>query len=149
MSQSLPEPGDVADVSALILQYLDFYRSEVIRKVEGLDEDVARTRAEPFGWSPLEMLNHLAHVERRWFVWGFLAEPTEQPWGDRGPDDRWTVPPGAGAEQLAATLLAGGRRTRAVVGAAALDERARVGGRFPSDGPEPPRLLGILLHVLQ
>ncbi|GAA2747054.1 hypothetical protein GCM10010440_41320 [Kitasatospora cinereorecta] len=28
----------------------------------------------PSGWSPLELVKHLAHMERRRLRWGFLAE---------------------------------------------------------------------------
>ena len=33
-----------------------------------------RTSRVPSGWTPLELLSHVLHMERRWFVWGFLGE---------------------------------------------------------------------------
>jgi uncharacterized damage-inducible protein DinB len=161
MSPSLPEPGESADVAGLFLTYLDFYRAEVVRKVAGLPDAVARERRAPFGWSPLELLNHLVHMERRWFVWGFAGEAVDDPWGERDHDDRWAVGRDVGLDDLRAALDAGAERTRAIVTAAPLDQSARPGGRFgpgdPSaerhggDGEDggPPRLAAILFHVLQ
>jgi len=72
----------------------------------------------------------------------------DRPWGDNGEDDRWRVGPEETADSLLNALRAGGRRTRAIVEAARLDDAARVGGRFDSDA-EAPVLERILLHVLQ
>ncbi len=30
-------------------------------------------------WTPIELLKHLVYMERRWLVWGFLAEPVPDP----------------------------------------------------------------------
>ena len=62
-----------------------------MRKVASLPEAEQRASRLPSGWSPLELLSHLAHMERRWFVWGFLGEDVDDPWGDDR-DDRWHVP---------------------------------------------------------
>jgi hypothetical protein len=37
------------------------------------------------------MLAHLAHMERRWLVWGFLGERLDEPFGDER-DGRWHAP---------------------------------------------------------
>ncbi|MHA6758011.1 mycothiol transferase [Streptacidiphilus sp. PAMC 29251] len=70
-----------ADPAALLLGFLDYYRSAVARKIEGLSEEELRTSRLPSGWSPLQLLNHLVYMERRWLVWGFLAEPIPSPSG--------------------------------------------------------------------
>ncbi len=78
-----PEPRpDTGDPSTLFARYLDWYRETVIAKVAALDAVDRRTSRLPSGWTPLEMLTHLAHMERRWLVWGFLGEDVEDPWGD-------------------------------------------------------------------
>ncbi|MCW2525670.1 MAG: hypothetical protein JWM76_530, partial [Pseudonocardiales bacterium] len=75
-STFLPEPSDqVADPRELLLAYLDFYRDTAVRKVSGLTELQARSSRLPSGWTPLELLNHLRYMERRWLHWGFAAEP--------------------------------------------------------------------------
>jgi uncharacterized damage-inducible protein DinB len=148
MSLPLPEPGtSLADPAQLLLSYLDFYRSEILRKLDGLDEGASRQSRLPSGWSPLELLSHLVHMERRWLVWGFAGEQVAEPWGDQGVDGRWQVGPDVTLELLAAELLDGGERTRAIVASADLAQVAPPGPRF--QGPQTATLSWILFHVLQ
>ena len=143
---ALPEPApDTADPSELFARYLDFYRETVVRKVESLPEAELRRSRLPSGWTPIELLVHLAYMERRWMVWGFLGEQVDDPWGD-AKDDRWHVPDDVTVEQLVTTLRDVGERTTAVLASHPLDEAARTGGRFDAD---PPTLAWICFHVLQ
>jgi uncharacterized damage-inducible protein DinB len=142
------KPGrQESDPSALLLGFLDHYRSVVIRKLEGLSDAELRTSRVPSGWTPLELINHLRYMERRWFVWGFLAEPVDAPHGDEV-DGRWTVAAGASVADLTAALRATGERTREIVSAAALSDVAKLGGRFRRED-EAPTLGWILAYVLQ
>lgn len=143
---------DSANPSEQVVAYLDYYRSVVDRKLEGLSDAQLRTSVLPSGWTPLEMLTHLVHMERRWFVWGFLGEQVTRPWGDTDddrPESPWHVPDGVGRDELIAALHEGGVRTRDILTSHDLAERAAVGGRFASDGDTPPTLLWICFHVLQ
>jgi uncharacterized damage-inducible protein DinB len=142
---------DSADPAAQFAAYLDYYRATVARKVEGLGDAELHASTLPSGWAPLEMLIHLVHMERRWFVWGFLGEQVAEPWGDHAggdPKGAWRVPDGVTAAELVDRLHAGGERTRAVLAAHDLAERGAVGGRFDA-GTTPPALLWICFHVLQ
>ena len=57
----------------MFLGYPDYFRERAIGKVSPLPPaEVVRSRL-PSGWSPLELLLHLRHVERRWLEWGFLG----------------------------------------------------------------------------
>jgi len=141
-----PEPaGDTADPAVLFARYLDFYRETVIRKVGSLTAADAQTSRLPSGWSPLELLRHLAYMERRWLVWGFEGEAVDEPWGDAR-DDRWHVPPGVTSEETVSMLRDMGRRTSALLAGHSLDEVGVPGGRFDD---EPPTLAWICFHVLQ
>ena len=84
-------------------------------------------------------------MERRWFVWGFLAEQVDAPLGDEV-DGRWMVSHDTGVNEVVVLLRTTGERTRQVLDAHALDELAAVGGRFAQD---PPTLAWICFHVLQ
>ncbi|GAA4719709.1 DinB family protein [Isoptericola chiayiensis] len=140
---------DSADPAAQFAAYLDYYRAAVARKLEGLTDAQLTTSVLPSGWTPAELLVHLVHVERRWFVWGFLGEQVDDPWGDHAdndPEGPWQVPDGVTAAALVDALQAGGERTRAVLVGHDLADRAAVGGRFTAD---PPTLLWICFHVLQ
>jgi uncharacterized damage-inducible protein DinB len=150
MPLSAVEPRlDSSDVAAQFVAYLDYYRSAVARKLEDLSDEQLAASVLPSGWTPLELLTHLVHMERRWFRWGFLGEAVEDPWGDHvdgDPHAPWHVAPGTTKDALVAALHEEGERTRAVLTGHPLDERAAVGGRFAS---EPPTLTWICFHVLQ
>jgi hypothetical protein len=146
-----PEPRlDTADPAAHFVAYLDHYRATVARLVGGFSPEGLRASMLPTGWSPLELLAHLVHMEQRWFVWGFLAEPVEAPWGDHEDGTaagRWAVPEGVTVDGLIARLHAGGERTREILAAHPLDARGAIGGRF-TEAPAPT-LSWIAFHVLQ
>jgi len=147
--ESPPEPpGSLTDPGELLSGYLDFYRDAVLRKLDGLPEEQVRTSVLPSGWTPLELLTHLSHMEVRWLRWGFAAEPVDEPWGDRGPDDRWHVPEDRTYADVRAEFLETAERSRQIVAGARLDDMAAVGGRFPT-ADQAPSLAWILFHVLQ
>ncbi|GEA86770.1 DinB family protein [Cellulomonas cellasea] len=153
MALSDVEPRlDSADPARQLVAYLDYYRATVARKTAGLTDDELRTSRLPSGWTPLGLLSHLVHMEQRWFVWGFLAERVDEPWGDHagGTDDgRWVEPDGVTAADLVARLHAGGERTTAILTSVPLETRGAVGGRFDADAGPPPTLAWIGFHVLQ
>jgi uncharacterized damage-inducible protein DinB len=147
MNLPLPEPSDNATgTKERFLAYLDFYRSEIVDKLEGLSEADLRASRLPSGWSPLELLKHLVFMERRWLVWRFAGEPLDDPAGEDGPDGNWQVSPDDNLDDLVARLHEGGLRTRAIVEAHDLLDR-----RAPSDvaDTEPRSLEWVLFHVLQ
>ena len=111
-----------------------------------------RRSSVPSGWTPIELLSHVLHMEQRWFVWGFLGEAVGEPWGDwtvaepwDKDDARWTVADDVTAEDLAVRLAAIGSRTTAILRDFPLDATASPGGRFAED---PPTLEWICFHVL-
>jgi uncharacterized damage-inducible protein DinB len=141
-----PEPSsDTADPTALFSRYLSFYRDTVARKVRSLSEVELRTSRLPSGWTPVQLVSHLLHMERRWFVWGHLGEPVEAPWGDQQ-DGLWYVPEDVPLEALLDELRQVGERTSQLLAERPLDERSVPGGRFDED---PPTLAWICFHVLQ
>jgi len=143
----LPEPGpDAVDPAEKFLDYLDYFRSEVRRKVADLDGSDLHDSRLPSGWSPAELVSHLVHMERRWFVWGFLGEDVGEPWGDRDESGRWTTT--GPIDEMLDALDAGGVRVREIVASHDLLDVASGDGRF-ADGTPPPTLLAILFHVMQ
>jgi hypothetical protein len=146
----LPEPGDRQSVGAKqrFLDYLDFYRSAIVVKLEGLPDADLRASSLPSGWSPLELLRHLVFMERRWLRWRFLGEDVDDPTGDDGPDGHWIVRADDTLDGLSRSLAAGAERTRAIVEAAELSDLAR-GNEQALGGSAPPTLEWILFHVLQ
>ena len=93
MSLPFPEPTDpVAARGDVFLGYLDYFRSVLVDKLDGLPDTELRTSRLPSGWTPIELLKHLTYVELRWLEWGFEGRDVVEPWGD-GRDDRWYVAP--------------------------------------------------------
>ncbi len=131
--------------------YLDWVRSDLAAKVLSLSYADQRASQVPSGWTPLELLSHVLHMEQRWFVWGFLGEQVDEPWGDWNtdspslPGSRWVVADGVRAESLVERLDAVAARTRAVLHDFPLSATAESGGRFAED---PPTLEWICFHVL-
>ncbi|MBD0292263.1 MAG: DinB family protein [Jiangellaceae bacterium] len=146
---SADEPArSLADPSELLQAYLDYYRDALLRKLEGLQEPDLRRSVVPSGWTPLELLVHLTWVERRWFRWGFAGEPTDEPWGDQGPDGRWYAPTDETPQTMIAEFLDESASSRQIVAGVPLSRRAQTGGRFATEA-DAPALAWILFHVLQ
>ena len=148
-TRSLPEPSDrLSDPAELLPAYLDFYRSTLLAKLDGLSDDDLRRSIVPSGWSPLELLKHLRYVERRWLVWGFEAAQVESPWGDSDPTTGWHIAPDESYESLRAEFLAQCATSREILARSDLTDRAKVGGRFATLD-EAPYLSWILFHLVQ
>ncbi len=146
-SLPFPEPTvPLASRSEVFLGYLDYYRSVVAGKLQGLTDAELRSSRLPSGWTPLELLKHLTYVELRWLVWGFEGEPVAQPWGDAR-DGRWHVAPEETLDGLLSELDRQARRTRSVVERHELDDTGRPGPRW--EGAPPPTLERVLFHLLQ
>lgn len=151
MRPELPEPGRSTDVPASFLAYLDFFRETVIAKVADLSDDALRASRLPSGWSPLELVKHLAFMERRWLRWGFLAEQVQDPWGDHAdgdPDGPWSAGADDSLDDVVARLRRQGELTRRIVERSRLTDVAQVGGRFTEE-QRAPTLVAILFHVTQ
>jgi len=149
MSDRQEPEATTADPRALFAAYLRFYRDAAIGKVASLPVPEQRTSRLPSGWTPLELLLHLAHMEQRWFVWHFLGEDVADPWGDRREgrrEDPWFVPADVSLDDVAGRLRRVGARTDEVLAGRRLDEMGRPAPGYPG-GAAP--LAWICFHVLQ
>jgi uncharacterized damage-inducible protein DinB len=147
MIMPFPSPTNPIDSrTEVFLGYLDYFRSRAIDKVQSLPEPEVRSSRLPSGWTPIELANHLAHVEMRWLEWRFLGVAVPEPWGDQR-DGRWYVPPVASTPAVLAALRARGAQTRRIVESADPEAVGAPGERW--DGNPPPRLERILFHLLQ
>ncbi|MET1059082.1 MAG: DUF664 domain-containing protein [Nocardioides sp.] len=156
MTEPVEPEGDLGGEAAHWSAYLDFYRATLAAGVAALPVEAQRTSRVPSGWTPLELLSHVLHMERRWFVWGFLGEDVADPWGDWTVEDpweydegdasvRWQVPDGVTVEDLIARLEELAVRTRVVLRDVPMETTGEPGPRFP-DGP--PTLRWICQHVV-
>ncbi|KAB1935159.1 DUF664 domain-containing protein [Micromonospora sp. ALFpr18c] len=142
-----PEPTAAAGSrSEVFLRYLDYFRESVLAKVSALDETEVRRSRLPSGWTPLELLTHLRHVELRWIEWGFQGRQVAEPWGDRR-GERWYVAPEETRADLVAALRAQGAHTSSVVTGHDLAQVGAPGPRW--NGAEPASLERVLFHLVQ
>ncbi len=147
MTIPFPEPTTpVPSRSSVFLGYLDYFRSCLVDRLEGLSDRDLRASRLPSGWAPIELLKHLTHVELRWLEWGFEGRDVGDPWGDQR-DGRWYVAPGETLGDLVAALHARAARTRGIVESHGLADIGQPGQRWA--GADPASLERILFHLLQ
>jgi Protein of unknown function (DUF664) len=115
MTVPFPSPTDPAASRAEVFRrYLEFFRDRVTAKTRALPAEELRRSRLPSGWTPLELVNHLTYVERRWLQWGFEGVPVPEPWGDQR-DGRWHVAPDVTLDGLLAALAAQAAHSDAVI----------------------------------
>jgi uncharacterized damage-inducible protein DinB len=142
-----PEPTTPAGSRAEVFtRYLAYFRDRLAAKLRGLPPDELRRSWVESGWTPLELLKHLTHVELRWLEWGFEGRDVPAPWGDSR-DGHWYVGPGETLDGLLAALDQQAARSDAVIAAHDLDELGQPGERW--DGEPPATLERVLFHLLQ
>lgn len=113
-----PEPPTVAGERDTLLAFLDYYRSVVVRKVDGLDHEGLTMSPVESGTCLGGLIKHLAYVERRWFQarWAGLAvlfPPREE---------EFRVGEGEGADDLIEFYRTECGQSRDVISRASLDE---------------------------
>jgi len=101
---AFPEPAiAVSSRAEVFLGYLEYFRSRLVSKLEALPSEELRRSRLSSGWTPIELLKHVAHDELRWLEWRFEGRPVADPWGE-GRDGRWYVAADETLEELVAAL---------------------------------------------
>ncbi len=152
-----PRPDDPVGAERWI-GYLDWLRHEIVAGVLSMPDDEQRRSRLASGWTPIELRSHVLHMEQRWFVWGFLGQPVDQPYGDWNvpepwsgetdtrPGARWLVADGVSAAELTRQLDVVAANTRSVIRGHGPNTPAALGGRFTRS--PTPTLEWIVLHVV-
>jgi len=129
-------PRLTGDERQTLLALLDYQRRSVVRKVTGVDDDVARRSPVGTGTSLLWLVKHLARAESLWILRRFAGRPVALPDDAVEPTD--TV---SGAVEIYERTW---EAVDAVVGSADLDEPCR------DTGDEAPvNLRWVLAHLLE
>lgn len=120
MAIPFPEPMTPASSrTEVFVRYLDYFRSRLSGKLDTMPPGDQRSSRLPSGWTPLELLKHLQHVERRWLEWGFEGRAFDDPQAARSnaiieahdlaetgqPGERWHGAPPATLERVLFHLL--------------------------------------------
>ncbi len=120
-----------------LLALLQYQRESLIRKVDGVDEEVSRRSPVGSGTTLLWLPKHLAQAEIRWVVIRFAALDATLP------DD--AVRPHDTAASVVAGYRAASAQADAVARTAGLDEVCH----GDDSGNEPVNLRWVLAHLLE
>jgi uncharacterized damage-inducible protein DinB len=121
----LPDPPTAADEKTTLCAFLDWYRDNVVRKVEGLDRPAAVRRLVPSMTTLLGIVKHLAYVERGWFQNTFLGLSLYRPDRESGDEAEFRIEDDETVDGILALYQQEIARSRQIVAAAALDDRAQ------------------------
>ena len=75
---------------AALLGFLGHQRAAALAVVADLDETHLRRSVVPSGWTPLGLVEHLAHAERFWGQVVLTGQVVDRPWPPESPDLAWT-----------------------------------------------------------
>ncbi|MFB7476562.1 DinB family protein [Kitasatospora sp. NPDC056184] len=138
----LRPPGINADEHSTLLSFLDYLRTCVIAKTEGLSDEDARRPGVASGTSLLWLVRHLTAVELNWFLWAYRGDDVEL-WDDDAPS-----PGDETVAESVAAYRAAIARANAVIASAA-DRLDRPGARSLRPNAEAPSMRWLLVHMIE
>lgn len=119
-------PAEEGSERETLTGLLDFLRATVVNKVAGLTDEQAFSRPVPASaLTPAGVVRHLAGVERFWFSIDFADEDVPWPWTDEDPHGSFQPGDGETLAEIVAGYTRECTRSRQVVAAADLDDRAK------------------------
>jgi hypothetical protein len=119
-------PPEDADERSTFTGLLDFLRATVELKITGLTEQQAFARpVSPSALTPAGVVKHLTAVERFWFAIDFAGLDLEWPWTEDDPHGGFPIAPGDTVDSILTAYRAECARSREIVAASSLDDRAR------------------------
>jgi hypothetical protein len=121
----------------LLLQWLDYLRGAVLRKVDGLDDGQARWTPDDKLLPLLGIVNHLTKVEWRWIEGGFAGAQVSRSEHEFDPGDEVTIDAAVGAYRQRAT------DTNATIGSLDLTQPSAAGS-----WAEGRDLRWVVLHLI-
>ena len=145
MSVQRPEPPRTAGERETLRVFLDFHRSTLAMKCEGLSDEELRQRSmPPSTLSLLALVRHMAEVERTWFRRVIAGEDLPLLWSPEGDFQAAYAADGASVPEAFAAWESEVARSRAIeAGAESLDvtgHQARWG--------EDVSLRFVMLHMI-
>jgi hypothetical protein len=118
-------PADPAQPTAaelkLLLRYLNGQRNHVLGILDGLTEQQLRTAALPSGWTPRELVHHLAFDDEAFWFRGTIAGEQEVKDAVAANQDGWRVPDGLSGADVIALYRLEIERSNAIIEAVGLD----------------------------
>ena len=144
-STPLPSrPPHSATEFEMLTSFLDWYRTVMIRKIEGLDPEGLRRSPVSSGTSLGGLVKHLGYVERHWFGSSYGGLQLDYPWTDEDPDADFRLDDADTVESLSAFYLEECARSREMV--AANPDLEHV---VPTTRDRKVSLRWILIHMIE
>jgi len=138
-------PPTVGDERESLEAWLDYHRTTLLWKLEGLDDEQLRRVMVPSGVSLLGLVKHLTEVEHSWFV--IRVGGIDEPWlwmREDDPDADFRIEPDESTEGVVRGYVAACTRSRGISrGLASLD----VTFEHPRQGPTDARW--VLNHMIE
>lgn len=139
------EPSFAGDEKQTLAGWMDFHRATLLMKLDGLSESDMRRILVSSGTNLLGMVRHLAFAEDYWFSQIFAGADVDAPRALPGDE----VPPDVRSQDVVAGYEAACARSRAVIDASDLDDRAR-GTVSNRRGPATQfNLRWVLTHMIE
>ncbi|MDO8391914.1 MAG: DinB family protein [Actinomycetota bacterium] len=153
MTELAPLPAVAVDERTSLIQFLDYFRSVLLRKADGLSEAQARIRIEPSTMDLLGLVRHMAVVEQGWFTHAFLGSEEPTHWEDPDDDDSdWHHTPADTLADGRATLLTEIEKSRAAAASAPTLEHLTAIEVGPPDNPDRygrRALRWVMIHMIE
>ncbi len=142
------DPPVVAGEKETLSAFLDYHRTTLEMKCEGLTDEQLRTRAvEPSTLSLMGLLRHMGEVERWWFRMVFTNEKVEDLYDYTDDDDAdFNDIAEATYEDALSKWKAECERSQAILAAADLDEISKLD---PPKDRERVSMRWIVVHMIE
>ncbi len=133
-----------------LLAFLQAQRGSVAAIVEGLDRGGIRQSVVPSRWTPLSLLQHLAHAEHFWFEQILAGHSGPPDWSSVYPETAGAARRAEDHELPAALAVYRHQCARSDTNVAATRLDSRPVGRIPADMPtEIHDVRTIVLHMIE
>jgi uncharacterized damage-inducible protein DinB len=150
-----PEPADMNRLPSTELvalnEFLDFYRTVLARKAEGLTAEQLRRTTSASNLTLGGLIKHMALVEDSWFTIRFADQPAPEPWASASweVDADWELTSAANdsPEELLALYDSACARSRAVVAATTSLDAPMPSENLGKGGP--CNLRWIMVHMIE
>jgi hypothetical protein len=139
-----PNPPMAVGERELLEEFLDYYRTIILRKIGGLSLEDATRRLVPSDSTLLGIVKHLGYVERNWFQMRLDGQDLPVPWTDDDPDADFRIEPDETVDSVAAWYQEQCDRSRELAAATpSLDDMAKTASRMGA-----PNLRWIMVHMI-
>jgi len=139
----LQYPSTYGPERQLLIEYLDWYRTAILRKIDGASDETLRAKIVSSKTTLLGIVKHLAWVEIWWFQMVFAGRQLDDPYDD-DPDHDWNVGPEETTQSIVDFYKDACDASRAIV-----DETPDLDAFSAIEGPKKWNLRRIMIHMIE